>query len=134
MANNYRGYLIKFGGVPFPNKYFLEYSSTPDQRLDTTADRDQTGYLHRSTLSDGKTSLEFTTHILHLDEKIYVQNMINRALTNPTERKVYIEYWNDETNSYDTGYFYIPDVRYQIMDATDTDILYNPITFELTEY
>jgi hypothetical protein len=134
MANNYKGYLIKFGGIVFPNSYFLEYSSTPDQRLDESAERDQNGTLHRTTLPNGKTSITFSTHILHLDEKIKVQNIINTSITNSVQRKAYIEYWNDETNNYDTGYFYIPDVEYQIMDATATDILYNPITFELIEY
>lgn len=38
--SNYKGYLLKFGNTEFPNNYFAEYSSTPDQRMDNDAERD----------------------------------------------------------------------------------------------
>lgn len=134
MANLYQGYLVKFGSKVFPNRYFLEYSSTPDQRLETDAERDNTGYLHRSTLPDGKTSLVFSTHIMELDEKIALQQIFQSGLLNPTQRKYRVVYWNDETNDYDTGEFYMPDITYNVMDADDRTIYYHPITIELTEY
>ena len=132
--NNYKGYLLKFGDCVFPNSLFIEFSSTPDQRLDSDAERDNSGTLQRNTLPNGKTSLTFSTHIMHLDEKIEFQNIIARGITNEVQRKCFVEYWNDEINDYDTGYFYIPDITYTIMDATPTDILYNPISVELIEY
>lgn len=134
MANNYRGYLLKFGDIIMPNKYFFEYSSTPDQRLDSDAERDNNGYLQRSTLPDGKSDITFSTHIMSLDEKIYFQSMIKSSIINDAQRKCKVTYWNDETNNYETGYFYIPDVEYSIMDAGTKDILYNPISVELIEY
>lgn len=132
--SNYKGYLLKFGNAEFPNNYFAEYSSTPDQRMDTDAERDDNGNLQRTTLPTGKTSITFSTHILHLDEKINMQNIINSAIVNTAQRKCYVTYWNDETNSYDSGYFYIPDIEFSIMDADKTDIRYNPISIELIEY
>ena len=51
-----------------------------------------------------------------------------------SQRKVSVTYWNDETNTYKTGYFYIPDIEYQAMDADADTIRYNPITVELIEY
>lgn len=131
---NYKGYLLKFGNTEFPNNYFAEYSSTPDQRMDNDAERDDNGSLQRSTLPTGKTSITFSTHILHLNEKINIQNIINSAIVNTAQRKCYVTYWNDETNSYDSGYFYIPDIEFSVMDADETDILYNPISIELIEY
>lgn len=132
--SNYKGYLLKFGNTKFPNGYFAEYSSTPDQRMDTDAERDDNGNLQRTTLPTGKTSITFSTHILHLDEKINMQNIINSAIVNTAQRKCYVTYWNDETNSYDSGYFYIPDIEFSVMDAGKIDILYNPISVELIEY
>lgn len=132
--SNYKGFLLKFGNTKFPNGYFAEYSSTPDQRIDTDAERDDNGNLQRTTLPTGKTSITFSTHILHLDEKINMQNIINSAIVNTAQRKCYVTYWNDETNSYDSGYFYIPDIEFSIMDADKTDIRYNPISIELIEY
>lgn len=134
MANNYNGFLLRFGSLSFPNNYFLEYTSTPDQRLDTDAERDNTGYLHRSTLPNGKTSITFSTHILTLDEKIAMQNVFRSGLVNSTQRRYRVTYWDDETNSYKTSDFYMPDISYKVMDADDTTIRYNPITIELIEY
>lgn len=134
MANNYQGFLIKFGSNILPNSYLIEYSSVPNQRLDTDAERDNTGYLQRSTLPNGKTDITFSTHILSLNEKITLQKIINLSIVNTAQRKCFVTYWNDETNDYRTAFFYIPDIEYQVMDASAEDILYNPITVELIEY
>lgn len=135
--NNYKGYLLKFNGTVFPNHYFLEFSSTPDQRIDVNSERDNLGTLHRSVLPDGKTSITFSTHILSLDEKISMQSIIQSAIDSngvPEERKCWVEYWNDETNDYDSGWFYEPDIKYNIMYADAKNIRYQPITIELIEY
>ena len=120
--SNYNGYLLKFGNNIMPNKYITAFSSTPNQRLETSAERDQNGTLQRATLPNYKTKISFSTHILHLDEKIELQ------------RKCRVTYWNDETNSYYTSYFYIPDIEYTVMNAEKNDITYQPITVELIEY
>lgn len=135
--NNYKGYLLKFNGTVFPNNYMLEFSSTPDQRMDVDSERDNLGTLHRSVLPDGKTSIKFSTHILSLDDKITMQNIIWNAINangTPEERNCFIEYWNDEINDYDKGCFYIPDIQYVVMDASATNIRYQPISIELIEY
>ena len=134
MANNYKGYLLKFGENVLPNNYFVEYSSTPNQRLDSDAERDNSGNLHRTTLPNGKTSILFSTHILHLEDKINLQKIINYSIVNDAQRKCFVEYWDDEENNYNSGYFYIPDIEYNIMDASNTDIIYSPISIELIEY
>lgn len=135
--NNYQGYLMRFADTIFPNSYLLEYSSTPDQRMELSAERDNRGNLHRSTISVGKTSIRFTTHIMSLEEKITMQNIIMEAIKIHgilEERKCLVQYWNDETNSYDSGWFYIPDIEYRVMDADTEDIRYYPISIELIEY
>ena len=135
--SNYKGYLMKFNDTVFPNSYMLEYSSTPDQRMDVSAERDNRGNLHRSTLPAGKTSIKFTTHIMSLSEKIAMQNIIMNAINSNgifEERKCLVEYWNDETNDYDTGWFYVPDIEYKVLDADFDDVRYAPISLELIEY
>jgi hypothetical protein len=52
----------------------------------------------------------------------------------PTRTKLTLTYWNDETNTYATGDFYIPDVEYSIYSVTATDIIYLPIAYEFIEY
>lgn len=135
--SNYNGYLLRFGETVFPNHYILEYSSTPEQRMEVTAERDNRGTLHRSTIPVGKTSIRFSTHIMSLEEKITMQNIIMEAIRVHgifEERKCYVQYWNDETNGYDSGWFYIPDIEYQVMDADADNIRYYPISIELIEY
>ena len=135
--SSYKGYLLKFNGTVFPNSYMLEYSSTPDQRMDVNSERDSLGTLHRSVLANGKTLISLSTHILSLDEKIEMQGIIWNAINAngiPEERKCFVEYWNDETNDYDSGWFYIPDIQYTVMDADTTNVRYQPISIELIEY
>ncbi len=134
MANNYNGFLIKFNNTVLPNNILLSYYSIPNQRLETSAERDSLGELQRDTLSNFKSSITFTTHILHLNEKIQLQNIINSSMINSVQRKCFITYWNDETNSYYTGYFYIPDITFTVIDADADDIEYSPIEIELIEY
>lgn len=132
--SNYQGYLIKFRNQILDNKYFTDFSSTPNQRLEASAERDNTGYLQRSTLPNGKTKIAFSTHILHLEEKIRFQNIINNSMSDTIQRKCNVTYWNDETNDYSNADFYVSDIEYKIMDADDKDITYNPISVELIEY
>lgn len=134
MANNYNGYLLKFGSNIMPNNYFIEFSSTPDQRLESSAERDNTGGLQRSTLPNGKTSIKFSTRIMSLNQKIDFQNIINLSIVNEAQRKCRVTFWDDEINNYKTSFFYIPDIEYQIMDADEQGITYNPISVELIEY
>lgn len=132
--SKYAGYLLKFGDKKIPNNILLEYSTTPNQRLETSAERDNTGTLQRKTLKSTKTSINFSTHILWLNEKINLQNIINAGIVNSAQRKCKVTYWNEEDNMYKIGTFYIPDIEFSVMDATSKDILYNPITVELIEY
>ena len=147
--------LIKFGDTWLPNEYLLAdgYESTPNQRTELDAFRDanvllhrvtSSNYkalqshrqilLHRITSSNHKTNLSFTLCPLTLTDKQYVQSIINGGMENSTERKVLVTYWNDETNSYETGHFYIHDVTYQIMGYYGGERWYKSVTYELTEY
>ena len=132
--SNYNGYLLPPGPPPMPFLSPPAFSSTPNQRLETSAERDQIGTLQRATLPNYKTKISFSTHILHLNEKIDFQSIINLSMANKLQRKCRVTYWNDETNSYYTSYFYIPDIEYTVMNAEKSDITYQPITVELIEY
>jgi hypothetical protein len=52
------------------------------------------------------------------------------------ERKLYVNYFSPDTNGYDSGWFYVPDVEYEIdlvNERTDR-LLYYPTTIEFIEY
>lgn len=133
--SNYQGYLLKFGNTVIPNSYFIEYSSTPNQRLDSEEDNtDNTGKLRRFVLKHTRSRIAFTVRSLTLSEKIAFQNLIGSGITNSRERKATVTYWNDESNSYSQGEFYIPDITFTVDDADSNTIRYQPFNYELIEY
>lgn len=132
--NNYEGYLLKFNGTVMPNHWFLEYSSTPERISEEDAGTDQTGRLWRSPLPHKRSSIKFSTHEMELDDKITFQSIINNSIDNQAERRAWIRYWNDMTNSYSEDWFYIPDIEFSVNDADANTIRYNPISVELVQY
>lgn len=132
----YERYLIAFGGYILPNSYLIQngYTAIPNQRTELSATRDNNNSLHRVTSPNHKTTIRLTTGILHLSDKLAIQSIMARGLVDSTERKYSITYWNDETNSYSTGYFYMPDVTYSVIDTRGSDIIYNSVSFEFIEY
>lgn len=123
---------MEFNGTPLPLSFIMEYSSTPNQRQEADAQLDQTGILHRNTMPHKRTSIKFTTHILTLDQKIQLQSIL--GYQSDLQRRVIVDFWNDEINDYSSGRFYIPDISFTIMNAESNDLLYSPITVELIEY
>ena len=138
--DEFRGYLLKAvsTGTIFPHKYIAleSYSSEPNHREEIKAYRDDnTRNLTRVTAEGTKTSLSFTTRPnLHLKEKQEIQKFFTDAESVALERKIQLEYWNDESNTYKTGYFYRTDTKFPIKQIMDDDILYKEMTISLVEY
>jgi len=135
--NNYQGYLVKAANGTILDKYFSveSYSTTPDQRQDKNSYRDGVGELHRTVLTDVVTNIEFSTlEGLTLDEKIAFQEAINSGLIDKQERKTTLTYWNDETNSYCTDTFYIPDTKFSVIRCNSDTIYYAKTTFQFIGY
>ena len=132
----FNGYLLAFNGYILPHKYIQlsSYDTTPNQRTELSAYRDNFNSLHRVTSPNHKTTIRFTTLPLSLEEKQEIQQIMSYGLVDSTQRKYKVTYWNDETNTYITSYFYMPDVNYQIKKIEGSNIEYNPISFELIEY
>ena len=135
--SNFQGYLLKFGGEVFPNKYldFDNQASTPNQRTEAEAYVDANNELHRITLPKYRTKIEYNTiDNLSLADKIAIQNVLSQGLINSVQRKYLVTYWNDETNSYETSNFYIPDTTFQIKKITADNIIYRSFKLTLIEY
>lgn len=138
--SDWRGYFIKATstGQIFPNEYIAweSYESEPNHREEIKAYRDDnTRDLTRVTAEGTKTSLAFTTRAnLHLEDKIAIQDFFTDAESNHLERKINLEYWNDEDNTYHTADFYRPDIKFQIKKITSNDIIYKELKLDLIEY
>lgn len=140
----FNGYLLKAVKTNkiFPSEYILAetWNSTPKQREEIKAYRDDnTRDLTRVTAQGTKSVFSFETrNNLHLKDKIAIQKFFTDAEEDTDEahlqRKVQLQYWNDETNQYETSYFYRPDIQFTIKKITTNDILYNSFKFDFVEY
>lgn len=106
----FQGYYIKVGNYTIPLTFMkLEsYKSAPNQRQDLDSYRDANGYLHRNVLSHTATKLEFETpYLIVRDMRSLIQN-IRANYTDELARTVELTYYDEETDSYKTGTFYMP--------------------------
>ena len=115
----FNGYLIKVGGTlgtPLPMKYIKVegYTITPNQRMESEAKRAVTGVLHRTTVAHTSTKIEFNTPIMINSDVDNMMTLFRNAWTSTSERKLTLQYYDMETDSYKEGTFYMPDTKFQI--------------------
>ena len=134
----YNGYLIQVGSTPLPMKFIKldGYAITPNQRMESEAKRAITGLLHRTTVEHTATKVEFNTPNmtnLDLDE---MMSIFRSAWTSTIERKLNLQYYDMETNSYKSGEFYMPDIKFQIdhIDSNLNLIVYKETRIAFIEY
>lgn len=129
----FQGYYIKVGNYTIPLTFMkLEsYKSAPNQRQDLDSYRDANGYLHRNVLSHTATKLEFETpYLTFKDMRTLIQN-IRANYTDELARTVEVTYYDEETDSYKTGTFYMPGtVEYNWYNKE----IYAPSRFAFIEY
>lgn len=135
---SFNGYLIKFikTNSLFPHEFIQRdtYKSTPLQRSEIKAYRDNNNYLHRVTSPNYKTKIEFSTYKLSLSEMRRLRNAVLSATDNQQERKIQLQYWDDELLAYRTAWFYMPDKTYSIISIKQNDIAYGAVPFTFIEY
>lgn len=135
----FNGYLIKLGGsggTELPMKYIkLEgYDITPNQRMESEAKRDVTGVLHRTTVAHTASKIEFNTPKMTNMEVNAMMSLIRSYWTSTAERKLTLDYYDMETDSYKTGTFYMPDVKFQIYRVDGNIVYYNETRIAFIEY
>ena len=131
MANKFKGYLLRntaVGNIPLSFIKANSYSSSPNQQSDRNTYVDEQGMLHRDVLPHTSTKIEFETVPMNLNQKIQFQKYF------PRRTVVELEYWNDETNDYEIGTFYVPTIEFSVYAVWGNDIRYNPIRVAFIEY
>lgn len=137
MQKDYKGYLVSFGTYQLPNSFLNRYASTPNQRIEKKAWRDNTEYLQRVTSPNYKTTLNLDIRSLSQGEKDLFESIKSNGLLNADQRKYSVKYWNLETGVYAEGEFYIPDIEYAIKHIANNDtgeMYYEEFTLELIQY
>ena len=131
----FSGYLIKVGSpaVEIPLRYMRAetYSVTPNQRIEWSAERDTTGVLHRETVSNMPPKIEFNTPLMTNSDIAALNAILNAAYSNTAERRLTVNYYDPETDSYKTHDCYMPDVQYSIRNV---DTVNNVINYEELRY
>lgn len=131
----YSGYLIKVNGTTLPMKFIKlsTYDVTPNQRIETSADRSASGVLVRSTVSHTPSKIEFQTPHLYQDDVAELVSLLNMSKSN-LQRNVTLNYFCPDTQTYQSGTFYIPDTKFSIYRIDGDKLVYMPIRVAFIEY
>ena len=138
---SFAGYLIKVGGssgtvLPMEYMKHASYKCTPNQRMESEAKRAVTGLLHRTTVAHTATKIEFETPIMTNRDVADVMSIFRNAWTSSQERKLEIEYYNEELDDYSEATVYMPDVQFSIdhIDLETNTVYYNSFRIAFIEY
>ena len=138
----FNGKLIEFktgnSYVEFPLKYvqFESYKVTPNQRMESSANRAATGLLVRTTVAHTASKIDLNTPPITNVEANAIHTLLTNAYTDAQQRKLDIRYYDPSSDSYKTGTVYVPDIDYEIqrVDVTKKVIYYNPVRIAFIEY
>lgn len=137
----FNGYLLKLGGsggTVFPMKFIKVegYNITPNQRMESEAKRAITGVLHRTTVAHTASKIEFNTPKMTNLDVDSMMSLFRNFWTSTAERKINLEYYDMETNTYKTGTFYMPDIKFEIdrIDLETNLIYYGETRVAFIEY
>ena len=113
------------GGTKLPMKYIKaeEYNITPNQRMETEAKRSVTGVLYRTTVEHTATKIEINTPVLTSLDLDAMMTLFRNNWSSTAERKLTLYYYDMESDSYKTGTFYMPDIKFTI-DHIDGNLVY----------
>ena len=135
----FSGYLIKVGGANgtiLPMKFIKldGYNITPNQRMETEAKRAVTGLLHRITVEHTASKIEFNTPNITNVDMNEMMTLFRNAWTDVSQRKIDLQYYDMETDSYKTGTFYMPDIKFEIDHINGNVIYYKTTRVAFIEY
>lgn len=132
----YAGYLLKVGGTTLPLTYMQvdSYKVTPNQRLDTSAERNANGVLVRTTVAHTPSKIEFNTPTISETQLRALMALITGAYTSAAERKLTLTFFCPDTGLYQTGAVYMPDIDFSIYSAAGGVLIYNPTRIAFIEY
>lgn len=135
----FTGYLIKVSNsengtfAEISPKYIRAetYKVTPNQRMEWSAERDVNGFLHRQTVDNKPPKIEFETPLMTNAQINALNTIISNAYSDSSERKLWVQYYDPESDSYKKHECYLPDVQYKIRNI---DTVNNVVNYEQLRY
>lgn len=140
----YQGYFFKLKKTvdgkttewAIPLKYMKVESATftPKivQDLDPYTDAD--GLLHRNPVPHTSAKFEFSTPPMTIPQKEEFMSKLTSMFTDSLERKVTLQYYNDETGQYNQAECYCPDFSFTPRTNSINGIVYDPIRVCFIKY
>ena len=140
----FSGYLIKVSNAEdgtfteIPLKYMRAetYNVTPQQRMEWSAEHDINGFLHRVTVTNQPPKIEFNTPCMTNAEIVALNTILQSAYSIAAERKLWVQFYDAESDSYKKHECYMPDVQYKIrnVDSVHNVINYNELRYAFIGY
>lgn len=139
IATGYSGGSYSYSSFPFELVSADSYSSTPDQMQDLDSHVTSTGYLKRKVMPHTRSKIELNTGILTMAQKNQIVNLILTGTSlsdgkcSRNKRHVRLRYYDELTDGYSEGTFYVPDITFQYKLALNGEPLYQPIRIAFIE-
>ena len=136
----FNGYLLRAVATNqiFPHEYILfnTWETTPNQREEIKAYREENSRdLHRFTADGEKSTIKFELRpSLHLADIERIDAWFKNAEISAKERKIEVEFWDDDLHMYRSIVCYQPNPKFKIIRIEANDIIYAQKTVELIEY
>lgn len=132
------GYLLKMGADIFPLSFVYKesYKVAPNRRQDLDSGRNANGVLNRNVLDHMPSTISFQAKPMYNRDLNKMMSFIRSHYMVEKEKKLTLEYYCPDIDSYKTGEFYVPDIEFTInmVDVEKKEILYNGFTLEFIEY
>ena len=134
----YSGFLVRIMGetnYDVPMEYIVEKSyKCTHSTLDLDPYRDANGVLHRNAvLKTPKVVIGLRPLLRNTQVAELFANISNRYV-NTMEKKVLASVYVPEIDSYYTGYFYVPDIEFNIRKIENSTIFYDALTLTFIGY
>lgn len=135
----FQGYFIKFRktNTEFQaGKYIQTYKVTPNQRSDLDDYTDANGLLHINVLSHTSTKIELNTKPMWTSDWEEMMALFKANYSNELERRIELEYYDQESGEYKVGDFYVPDFTPEILlvKRENNKYLVNACRFAFIEF
>jgi hypothetical protein len=123
------GHMLKINGTVIPNKYIdmQTYKCTPHKRRVIDSWYDGAGVKHEVYASHTATEIDFSTN------GVFLAGRQAFLAYFPAKTGLTVEYYNDETGSYETGTFRVNDFTFERYKIKGANIIYKALGITLNE-
>lgn len=139
VATGYHGGKYTYQRFPLELMTADSIEMTPDQMQDLDSHVNGYGYLKRFVLPHSRSKIEMNTSILTYGQKKEIISIIKAGYSikdgecSEKKRHLRVMYYDDWTDDYKEGVFYVPDITFSYKMELDEKPMYQPIRIAFIE-